>query len=149
MYLCVCVFLFLHKCVCYRSICTPDGPYLKSKNLPLLALQSVLETMRGMSPSVVRQVAPLLEQLAPIYLDLAQGRMEFSPSPEEARQLMQTYYSEYALFAAVKCSCYSGCACVVTSSSSIRSHITPKHVYTHRRAPQPAHPFQERQHRRV
>ncbi len=47
-----------------------------------------------MSPSVVRQVAPLIEQLAPIYLDLAQGRMEFSPTPQEARQLMQTYYSE-------------------------------------------------------
>ena len=58
------------------------------------AVQSALETLRGMSPSLVRQVAPLLEQLAPLYLDLAQGRMEFSPSPEEARHLMQTYYGE-------------------------------------------------------
>eukprot|EP00983_Pelagomonas_calceolata_P046688 1140294-Pelagomonas_calceolata.AAC.7 len=63
---------------------------------PVLAVttQATLETLRGMSPSVIRQVAPVIEQLAPIYLDLAQGRMEFSPTPEEARHLMQTYYSE-------------------------------------------------------
>ena len=57
-------------------------------------LQAALETLRGMSPSAVRQVAPILEQLAPMYLELAQGRMEFSPTPEEARHLMQTYYSK-------------------------------------------------------
>jgi len=56
-------------------------------------VEATLETLRGMSPSVIRQVAPVIEQLAPIYLDLAQGRMEFSPTPEEARHLMQTYYS--------------------------------------------------------
>lgn len=64
------------------------------KTCDMHTLQAALETLRGMSPSMVRQVAPVLEQLAPLYLDLAQGRMEFSPSPEEARQLMQTYYSE-------------------------------------------------------
>lgn len=63
------------------------------------APQSVLETVRGMSPSVVRQMAPVVEQLAPIYLDLAQGRMEFSPSPEEARRLIQTYYSAWRVLA--------------------------------------------------
>ena len=53
-----------------------------------------METIRGMSPSGIRQLAPLIEQLAPMYLDLAQGTMDFSPTPEEARHLMQTYYSE-------------------------------------------------------
>lgn len=55
-----------------------------------------METIRGMSPSGIRQLAPLIEQLAPMYLDLAQGTMDFSPSPEEARHLMQTYYSAWA-----------------------------------------------------
>ena len=38
--------------------------------------QSVIETLRGLSPSVVRQVVPLVEQLAPMYLDVAQVRSE-------------------------------------------------------------------------
>lgn len=34
----------------------------------------VVETLRGLSPSVVRQVVPLVEQLAPMYFDMGQVR---------------------------------------------------------------------------
>jgi hypothetical protein len=40
----------------------------------------------------VRQVAPLLEQLAPIYLDVAQGKQEFTPSPDAARGMVKDSY---------------------------------------------------------
>lgn len=56
-------------------------------------VESVLDTVRNISPSLLRQVAPLLEQLAPLYLDVSQGRQEFSPTPEEAKNLIRTYYS--------------------------------------------------------
>jgi hypothetical protein len=43
--------------------------------MPVCVLaQSVIETLRSVSPSILRQVAPMIEQLAPMYLDLAQGR---------------------------------------------------------------------------
>lgn len=40
----------------------------------------------------MRQVLPLLEQLAPLYLDAAAGKAEFLPTPEETRMLVRTYY---------------------------------------------------------
>lgn len=52
-----------------------------------------VETLRGLSPGIVRQVVPLVEQLAPLYLDMAQGRQEFTPSPEEAKSLIRSYYA--------------------------------------------------------
>ncbi|GLC38392.1 hypothetical protein PLESTB_001582700 [Pleodorina starrii] len=55
-------------------------------------VESISETVKGLSPSIVRQVLPLLEQLAPIYLDAAQGKQEFLPTPEETRMLIRTYY---------------------------------------------------------
>jgi len=56
-------------------------------------MESVMETLRGISPSLVKQMAPLLEQLMPLALDVAQGRQEFTPTPEETRALTRTYYS--------------------------------------------------------
>ena len=52
------------------------------------------ELMRGLSPSMVRQVLPLLDQLTPIYTDLAQGRLEFVPEPEETKRLIKSFYGE-------------------------------------------------------
>ncbi len=51
-------------------------PYAPSPMRPSLlpSPQSLSETLKGMSPSLVRQVLPLLEQLAPLYLDAAQGK---------------------------------------------------------------------------
>jgi hypothetical protein len=41
----------------------------------------------------VRQIIPLVEQLAPIYLDVANGTQEFTPSPEESRKLVKDGYA--------------------------------------------------------
>lgn len=56
-------------------------------------VESAIETVRGLSPSLVRQVMPLLEQLPQMYLDLAQGREEFTPGAEETKSLIRSYYA--------------------------------------------------------
>ncbi|KAG1660208.1 hypothetical protein FOA52_005077 [Chlamydomonas sp. UWO 241] len=56
-------------------------------------VESALDTLRSMSPSIVRQVVPLAEQFLPMYLDLAQGREEFSPGAEETKSLVRSYYA--------------------------------------------------------
>lgn len=55
-------------------------------------VESATERLKGLSPSVVRGVLPLVEQLAPMYLDVAEGKQEFLPTPEETRNLIRTYY---------------------------------------------------------
>ncbi|KAJ9530296.1 hypothetical protein QJQ45_023581, partial [Haematococcus lacustris] len=57
-------------------------------------VESAMETLRGLSPSLLRQLAPLMEQLAPLYLDIGQGRVDTSPSSEETSNLVRSYYSE-------------------------------------------------------
>lgn len=52
------------------------------------------DIFRGMSPSLVRQLLPVMEQLTPIYMDVAQGRQEFSPAPTETKTLIRNYYGE-------------------------------------------------------
>ncbi|KNA11687.1 hypothetical protein SOVF_132910, partial [Spinacia oleracea] len=49
-------------------------------------------TLKNLSPPIMKQVLPLLEQLPPLYMDLAKGRENFSPKPEETRRLVKTYY---------------------------------------------------------
>ena len=55
----------------------------------------MIETLRGLSPGIVRQVVPLVEQFAPLYLEMAQGRQEFTPTPEETKSLVRSYYCEH------------------------------------------------------
>jgi hypothetical protein len=57
------------------------------------SMDSALGALRGFSPSVVKMLLPLLEQLSPIFMDVAQGRQEFSPAPEESDRLIRTYYA--------------------------------------------------------
>lgn len=52
-----------------------------------------VEVLKGLSPGVVKQVIPVLEQLTPIYLDVSQGTQEFSPPPEESRSLIRGGYA--------------------------------------------------------
>lgn len=40
-----------------------------------------------------RQIVPLIEQLTPIYLDVANGTQEFSPAPQESRQMIKDGYA--------------------------------------------------------
>lgn len=42
----------------------------------------------NLSPAILKQVLPLVEQLPPLYMDLANGREEFSPKPEETQRLV-------------------------------------------------------------
>lgn len=42
----------------------------------------------NLSPSILKQVLPLVEQLPPLYMDLAKGREDFSPKPEETQRLV-------------------------------------------------------------
>ena len=52
-----------------------------------------IDVLKGISPGVVKQVIPVLEQLTPIYLDVAQGTQEFIPPPEEVRSLVKSGYA--------------------------------------------------------
>lgn len=44
-----------------------------------------LETL---SPPIMKQILPLVEQLPPLYMDLVKGREDFIPKPEETRRLV-------------------------------------------------------------
>ena len=73
------------------------------------------ELMRGLSPAMVRQVLPLLDQLTPIYTDLAQGRLEFTPEPEETKRLIRTFYGDL-LHSLSECCC---CVCAIRHSTKV------------------------------
>lgn len=51
-----------------------------------------LKQLQNVSPPIMKQVLPLVEQLPPLYMDLAKGREEFTPKPEETRRLIKSYY---------------------------------------------------------
>ena len=38
---------------------------------------------------ILLQIIPVLEQLTPIYLDISTGVAEYTPPPEETRQLIR------------------------------------------------------------
>ena len=68
-----------------------------TKNPFTSQLLNASELMRGLSPAMVRQVLPLLDQLTPLYTDLASGRVEFTPEPEETKRLVRTFYGQHLL----------------------------------------------------
>lgn len=76
------------------SLTKPVAVMQMTKNPFTSQLLNASELMRGLSPAMVRQVLPLLDQLTPIYTDLAQGRLEFTPEPEETKRLIRTFYGE-------------------------------------------------------
>ncbi|GAV86900.1 DUF1350 domain-containing protein [Cephalotus follicularis] len=51
-----------------------------------------LKQLENLSPPIMKQALPLVEQLPPLYMDLVKGREDFSPKPEETRRLIKTYY---------------------------------------------------------
>ena len=59
-------------------------------------LEAPLEMLRGLSPDLVRQVLPVFDQLLPLYMDVANGKEEFIPSPSETRQLLRSNYGNHA-----------------------------------------------------
>jgi hypothetical protein len=48
-----------------------------------------VDILKGISPGLVRQIIPVLEQLTPIFLDVSQGTQEFVPPPEETRTIIR------------------------------------------------------------
>lgn len=47
-----------------------------------------LKQLENLSPPIMKQVIPLVEQLPPLYMDLVKGREDFAPKPEETRRLV-------------------------------------------------------------
>ncbi|XP_058102602.1 uncharacterized protein LOC131246460 isoform X2 [Magnolia sinica] len=54
--------------------------------------EMAMKQLESLSPPILKQVLPLVEQLPPLYMDLAQGREDFIPKPEETRRLIRSYY---------------------------------------------------------
>ncbi|CAN1180031.1 hypothetical protein LINPERHAP2_LOCUS34556 [Linum perenne] len=63
---------------------------------PILAQIASSPTVRmgieSITPPFMKQAFPLIEQLPPLYMDLANGREDFSPKPDETRRLIKSYY---------------------------------------------------------
>ncbi|GAY66925.1 hypothetical protein CUMW_252690 [Citrus unshiu] len=57
-----------------------------------LGAEMTLKQLENLSPPIMKQVLPLVEQLPPLYMDLVKGREEFTPKPEETRRLIKSYY---------------------------------------------------------
>lgn len=54
--------------------------------------EAAIKQLENLSPPVVKQLLPLVQQLPPLYMDLVKGREEFVPKPEETRRLVKSYY---------------------------------------------------------
>eukprot|EP00892_Ulva_mutabilis_P006454 jgi/Ulvmu1/4180/UM019_0159.1 len=51
------------------------------------------EQAKNLSPTVVKMILPLFEQLNPVVMDIARGQAEWYPSPRDAQKMISTYYS--------------------------------------------------------
>ena len=75
--------------------CTTENKGVQLAVSPLRSqIEAPLEVLRNFSPDLVRQFLPILDQLLPIYLDVANGRQEFSPAPSETKRLVRTAYGK-------------------------------------------------------
>lgn len=54
--------------------------------------EMAIKNLQNLSPPFLKQVVPLVEQLPPLYMDLANGKDSFIPHPDETRQLIKSYY---------------------------------------------------------
>ncbi|CAI9778198.1 unnamed protein product [Fraxinus pennsylvanica] len=71
------------------------GPFLSQlASLPTIRLgaEMTMKQLENLSPPIMKQAFPLVEQLPPLYMDLVKGRENFSPRPEETRRLIRSYY---------------------------------------------------------
>jgi Protein of unknown function (DUF1350) len=55
-------------------------------------IDSAMNTLRMVAPDAAKLAEPLIEQLNPVFKDVAQGRQDFSPTPAEADRLIRSYY---------------------------------------------------------
>ncbi|KAJ7009262.1 hypothetical protein NC653_000042 [Populus alba x Populus x berolinensis] len=71
------------------------GPFLSqiaSSPTVRRGAEMTMKQLESLSPPIMKQVLPLVEQLPPLYMDLVNGREDFSPKPEETRRLIKSYY---------------------------------------------------------
>ncbi|XVE83516.1 hypothetical protein DITRI_Ditri16bG0093700 [Diplodiscus trichospermus] len=71
------------------------GPFLSqiaSSPTIRMGAEMTLKQIESLSPPIMKQVLPLVEQLPPLYMDLVKGREDFTPKPEETRRLIRSYY---------------------------------------------------------
>ena len=60
---------------------------------PLRAPSRAVEAqLRANAPPVVRELLPVLDQLEPVFLEVANGAKEFVPAPEDTKNLIRRYY---------------------------------------------------------
>ncbi|XP_031500291.1 uncharacterized protein LOC116264296 [Nymphaea colorata] len=57
-----------------------------------LGAEMAKKQLENLSPPILKQVLPLIDQLPPLYTDLVNGREDFTPRPEETRRLVKSYY---------------------------------------------------------
>ncbi|KAJ1696968.1 hypothetical protein LUZ63_005480 [Rhynchospora breviuscula] len=57
-----------------------------------MGAEMAMKQLESLSPPIMKQVLPLVEQLPPLYMDLVNGREDFIPKPEETRRLIKSYY---------------------------------------------------------
>lgn len=57
-----------------------------------LGAEMTRKQLENLSPPIMKQVLPLVEQLPPLYMDLIKGREDFAPKPEETQRLIKSYY---------------------------------------------------------
>ncbi|EFH40087.1 hypothetical protein ARALYDRAFT_494828 [Arabidopsis lyrata subsp. lyrata] len=57
-----------------------------------LGAEMTRKQLETLSPPIMKQILPLVEQLPPLYMDLVKGREDFIPKPEETRRLVRSYY---------------------------------------------------------
>lgn len=57
-----------------------------------LGAEMTMKQLENLSPPIMKQVLPLVEQLPPLYTDLVNGKENFTPKPEETRRLTKSYY---------------------------------------------------------
>lgn len=61
---------------------------------PLRApLRSAEAQLRYLSPPVLKELLPVLDQIEPVLLEVANGAAEFIPAPEDTKRLMRQYYA--------------------------------------------------------
>ncbi|KAK2965652.1 hypothetical protein RJ640_011728 [Escallonia rubra] len=71
------------------------GPFLSqiaSSPTVRFGAEMTMKQLENLSPPIMKQVLPLVEQLPPLYMDLVNGRENFTPRPEETRRLIKSYY---------------------------------------------------------
>lgn len=62
--------------------------YLLNADDDSLQAEMAKKQLENLSPPLMKQALPLVEQLPPLYMDLANGREDFTPKPEEIRRLV-------------------------------------------------------------